>query len=126
MFVDVLKQNMTVSNYFTNSIIPLQRDGHFFAYIQREFAYQKNKLTCCPSQLEIILSTPKKRPLSTIRLLGFDSEQKSATEILFKSAENPIELFPRVRVFRVDPMLLRCHTLLHVSCQPMTCRIDLL
>ena len=87
---------------------------------------KKKKLTCCPSRLEIILSTPKKRPLSTILLLGFDSEQKSAREILFKSAENPIKLFPPVRVFQVDAMLLRCHTVLHVSSQPMTCKIDLL
>ena len=78
------------------------------------------------TNLLAVLHGLKKRPLSTIRLLGFDSEQKSVTEILFRSAENPIEVFPQVRVFRVDPMLLRCHTLLHVSSQPMTCRIDLL
>lgn len=65
------------------------------------------------TNLLAVLHGLKKRPLSTIRLL-------------FRSAENPIEVFPRVRVFRVDPMLLRCHTLLHVSFQPMTCRIDLL
>lgn len=83
---------------------------------------KKTKLTCCPLRLEIILSTSKKRPLSTVRLLGFDSGQKSATEILFKSAKNPIDLFPRVRIFRVDAILLRGHALFRVSSQPMACK----
>ena len=87
---------------------------------------KKTNLLAVLRDLKLSFLPQKKRPLSTILLLGFDSEQKSAREILFKSAENPIKLFPPVRVFQVDAMLLRCHTVLHVSSQPMTCKIDLL
>lgn len=86
--------------------------------ILRVISFPNSTLTCFPCRLEIILSTSKKRPLSIMHLLGSDSVQKSATDMLFKAVKQPMHLFPHVlRQINAILFIVRCHELVTVKCE---------
>ena len=85
---------------------------------------------CLNSASQLCLSTLKKRPLSIMRLLGFDSAQESAKDIMFKVAKKLIDLFPRVPQTDAILFIGQCHGLshgkMHVSSRPMECKMTTL
>lgn len=61
-------------------------------------------------------------------LLGFNSTQKSATDIIFKvdKKKKPTDLFPRVPRTDLILLIVRCHGEMRVCSRPMGCKITTL